>query len=370
MKSVLVTILFLLAPLMAHADGVHEEMSYIKAEVVEILSSETRPIPALGLTEKRQTLLVRLLEGASGGKTVTIENDYLELAVGDRFYAMQYKGERGLADVYAIGEPDRAPPLYVLFGIFIITLLIFGGMQGIRGLLSLVSGLFLITGILLPGILKGYSPILLALVVAGLIVTVGSYITHGFRRTTSAAIMAMLAVIVISGLLALWVTHAAKLTGFSDEATTYLNINTGGIIDFQGLLLGSILIGLLGVLYDIAIGQTVTVEELLRANAKLPRRQIYRQALRIGREHIGALINTLAIAYVGASLPLFLLFYSSDHPLIISMNHEVFATEIARMLIGSIGLLLATPIATLAAIFLLTQQSISGAPSTHHHKHH
>ncbi len=129
-----------------------------------------------------------------------------------------------------------------------------------------------------------------------------------------------------------------------------------------GLLLGGIMIGLLGVLYDVAIGQAISVEELHRACPNLPKKHIYKRAIRIGREHIGALVNTLAIAYVGASLPLLLLMYTSAgaaaNPLAdmaMSVNREVFAAEIMRTLVGSIGLVLAVPITTLIAVFVLVQ---------------
>jgi len=116
------------------------------------------------------------------------------------------------------------------------------------------------------------------------------------------------------------------------------------------------MIGLLGVLYDVAIGQAISVEELHHIAPHIPRRNIYLRSLRIGREHIGALVNTLAIAYVGASLPLLLLFSQSSGSFLELANREVFATEILRTLIGSIGLVLAVPITTLLAVWILIKK--------------
>jgi uncharacterized membrane protein len=165
----------------------------------------------------------------------------------------------------------------------------------------------------------------------------------------------------------------------------YLNINSRGSIDIIGLLLGGILIGLLGVLYDAAIGQSVSVEELTRIAPHVSRRTIFERALRIGREHIGALVNTLAIAYVGASLPLMLLFYQTSTAGIGQiMNTEIFATEIVRIMIGSIGLVLAVPITTFVSVLLLVkkpqgnadahtiqheQEAIEHASHGHSHSH-
>ena len=134
-----------------------------------------------------------------------------------------------------------------------------------------------------------------------------------------------------------------------------------------GLLFGGIMIGLLGVLYDIAIGQAIAVEELLSAGPHLSRIDIYKRGIRIGREHIGALVNTLAIAYVGASLPLLLLIQSSTTSLPFMLNSELFATELIRILIGSIGLILGVPITTFIASYMLHGKGVRSSYSQSHH---
>ena len=186
--------------------------------------------------------------------------------------------------------------------------------------------------LLIPGILHGYSPIGVSIGVASLIIIVGSYITHGFNRTTTSAVLGMIGTVLITGLGAFWVVHAAHLSGYATEEEVSLNFSTNGVIDFVGLLFGGIMIGLLGVLYDIAIGQAVAVEELFRSgDAHLPagrqvtRTYVYQRAIRIGREHIGALVNTLAIAYVGAALPLLLLVQNSSYGILYAINNEIFA---------------------------------------------
>lgn len=168
----------------------------------------------------------------------------------------------------------------------------------------------------------------------------------------------MIATVIFTGLLAHFAVNMTSLSGFVGEETTYLNFNTRGSIDFVGLLLGGIMIGLLGVLYDSAISQAISVEELHNIGPHLPRKTIFKRAMRIGREHIGALVNTLAIAYVGVSLPLLLFFSTATHnsvgnSILFLLNRELFATEIIRTIIGSIGLTLAVPITTLFAVFML-----------------
>ena len=132
------------------------------------------------------------------------------------------------------------------------------------------------------------------------------------------------------------------------------------------------MIGLLGVLYDIAISQAIAVEELFLAGTHMSRVDIYKRAIRIGREHIGALVNTLAIAYVGVALPLLLLLtqtYSGSASLSSVLNSELFATEIVRILVGSIGLILAVPITTFVAVWMLSKVSSITHTGSHGHRH-
>jgi uncharacterized membrane protein len=238
-------------------------------------------------------------------------------------------------------------------GLFVLVAVFFGGWQGFRGLLSLAVSIAAIVYVLLPGILNGYSPVLLSMGICSAIVLVGSYVTHGFTKTTTAAVFGMIITIIVTGALAYVAVHTTQLSGYTNEDAAYLDLQTQGTIDFVGLLLGGIMIGLLGILYDAAISQAVAIEEIRAAAAHYSRAKVFRRAMRMGREHIGALINTLAIAYVGASLPLLLLLHFSNTSLAVNLNQEIFSTEIIRTVIGSIGLILAVPITTLIATFML-----------------
>lgn len=355
--------LFLFFPLVSHASSVDT----FKARVIQVLSSETLPLAGTNAQESSQMLELRIETGSAAGETKILENDAAPLSVGAAVYVTHTVDASEGLDSWALSDPDRLPALGLLLLIFIGCVFLFGGWQGIRGLVSLALGIAMIIFIFLPGILAGFSPLLLASLVAAFIVLVGGYITHGVNKTTTAAIIGMILTILFSVLLAHIFVSALHLTGFENEDAAYLNIGTGGTIDFVGLLLGGIVIGICGVLYDAAIGQAVAVAELWSAAPDMGRKEIFRRAMRIGREHVGALVNTLAIAYVGASLPLLLLFYSSaaGHPLLV-LNKEIFSTEIARTLIGSIGLVLAVPATTYIAILMRLGK---GGETSHHHGH-
>jgi uncharacterized membrane protein len=342
-----------------------------KAVVLDVLKTSTSTIPDSNSQTPTQTIKVQVLDGQDKDTITTFDNDYVLVEKGETVYVRHQVGKLDSIDMWSVSDPYRLDVLVVLFVVFVVLLFVFGGIQGIRGLLSLCGSLVLIFYVLLPGILSGYSPILVSIGVASLVISVGSYITHGFNRATTAAVVGMIVTVLITGFGAYYIVSVAKLTGYVGEESVYLNLDTRGSINMIGLLFGGIMIGLLGVLYDIAIGQAVAVEELCSAGLHLSRVQIYKKAIRIGREHIGALVNTLAITYVGVSLPLLLLIaHSSTLGLPPILNSEVFATEAVRILIGSIGLILAVPITTCIASYILHGKKGGGEAQGHSHHHH
>jgi uncharacterized membrane protein len=353
----------------AQSELVPDTTTLVRAQVLSIEHEETKEVPGTNAPHTIQTIRAQILEGDQKGRAVTVENDYLNLKEGEKFYLSHTIDGIDGTEYYNVRDPYRLPQLFLLAGIFILAVFLFGGIQGLRGLVSLIGSFFFIFYLLLPGLMHGYSPLLITVLVSSLIIVLGSYVTHGFTKTTSAAVAGMVLTVVITGLFAYWSVGMTRLTGFGSDEAVYLNLNTGGSLDIVGLLLGGIIIGLLGVLYDAAIGQAVAVDELTRIAPHATRRKIYERAVRIGREHIGALVNTLAIAYVGTSLPLLLLFMQagSATPLQI-INTEVFATEIVRIMIGSIGLVLAVPITTFVSVWMLVRKHDAAAPADPAHE--
>jgi len=361
-----------LIPISAFAQGTltQDTVTIEKAQVTAAVDKGSAPIPGTNTSEQSQSLTAEVLSGPDKGKSVTFDNDYTQLNVGDVFYLRHTSNSLDGTDYYSVSDPYRLNVLIGLAFVFVILVAIFGGLQGMRGLASLCGSLILIFYVLIPGILHQYPVLWMTIGVSSLIIIIGSYITHGFNKTTTAAVLGMIATVLITGAAAYWVVHAAHLSGYNSEEDVYLNFNTQGTIDLVGLLFGGIMIGLLGVLYDIAIGQAIAVEELFRAGTHMTRLHVYNRAIRIGREHIGALVNTLAIAYVGAALPLLLLVQGSDYGIAYAINNEIFATEIVRILMGSIGLVLGVPITTLIASYMLADFAGKGSIGDTHMHHH
>jgi uncharacterized membrane protein len=330
-----------------------EQVSVMKAQVTNVLERHEETLPGIGTRAFLQTVEAKIITGKDAGRIIVISEDYLGLSEGDKFYLEHIVNDLDSTDLWVIRERDRTPLLVLLLAIFVGLVFLVGGKQGIRGVVSLAGSIVIIIFIYIPLILRGYPPLFLSVLIAGAITVVAAYVTHGFRRSTSAAVIGMLIAVILSAFLAKIVIAMLGMTGVTSESEVYLNYNTGGIIDFPGLLLGGVLIGLLGVLYDAAIGQSVAVEELFHVAPKLEPHVAFLRALRIGREHIGALVNMLALAYVGTSLPLLLLFSTSEYPIGVTFSHEEIVAEMIRMLIGGIGVLFVVPLATVIAVAML-----------------
>jgi uncharacterized membrane protein len=348
-----VSVLFLgaLVPSTLFAQEIHNEYQGTwKAKVLEVQAEEERLIPGTDTSHTYQTVNVAILTGPQAGEVVTIENDYLELERGDRFYFNHNVYLDG-TEVYSVVSIDRSFALLVLMAVFVGVLVLFGGWQGVRSLLALAGSFLAIFYILLPGIVSGWDPLVASILVAGGVLFAAIFFTHGFTRESVVAYAGTMVAVLLTGVFAVCAVYGADLSGFADEASVYLNFNTSGSINFTSLLLGAIIIGVLGVLDDVAITQAAVVSELYHNNPTLSRRGAYRRALRVGREHVSALVNTLALAYTGASLPLLLHFYISASSVGMALNAELFATEIVRIIVGSVGLVLTVPLVTLLAVW-------------------
>ncbi|MDQ5949805.1 MAG: hypothetical protein QG563_312, partial [Patescibacteria group bacterium] len=252
MKKFFATIIFLLVfilPVALHAQELVEDTTTTyKAQVIKIVSKGSQEIAATKVENPTQIIQVEIINGDKKGFITTFENDYVQLEQGETFFLNHTVRTNG-TEIFSVSDPYRLKSIIFFVALFILVTIIFGGKQGVRGLVSLVGSLALIFYVLLPGLLSGISPVLLSIGVSSLIIILGSYITHGFNRTTTTAVIGMILTIVITGILATTAVESTRLTGFADEEAIYLNFNTGGTLDFSGLLLGAILIGLLGTLY-------------------------------------------------------------------------------------------------------------------------
>ncbi|MEV1175456.1 YibE/F family protein [Nonomuraea sp. NPDC049784] len=266
---------------------------------------------------------------------------------------------------YQISDHDRTAPLWVFGAAFALAVIAFGRWRGVTALVGLVVTFVLLLTFVIPGILEGESPLLVAIVGSAAIMLTVLYLTHGFSLSTSVAVLGTLASLTLTGVLSYGALGFARLNGITDDSALALDMSLK--IDTQGLLLASIIIGALGVLDDVTVTQAVTVAELAHANPSYGFTRLYRAAGRIGRAHIASVINTIILAYAGASLPLLLLFSIGQQPLGEVLTTPVIAQEIVRSIVGTVGLIAAVPITTALAALTASRHHPENHPAEETH---
>ncbi|MFE7032497.1 YibE/F family protein [Streptomyces sp. NPDC057621] len=264
---------------------------------------------------------------------------------------------------YSVTDVNRKFPMALLAGIFALAVVVVGRMRGVMALIALAVSFLILTFFILPAILQGSNPLVVAVVGASAIMLIALYMCHGLSARTSVAVIGTLLSLVLIGLLGSLFIDWAALTGNTDDNTGLIH-GLYPSIDMSGLLLAGVIIGSLGVLDDVTVTQTSAVWELHEANPTMGWRGLYRAGIRIGRDHIASVVNTLVLAYAGAALPLLLLFSIAQSSVGTVANSELVAEEIVRTLVGSIGLVASVPVTTaLAALVVSADRPGDTAPA-------
>ncbi len=314
------------------------------------------------------TALVRVTSGPDAGRARVLADlsfgpGQPRLRDGDRIVVGRtVEPGSGRVDYYFADFQRRIPLALLALG-FALLVVAVARWRGVAALAGLAVTWLVLVRFVIPAVLEGSSPLGVALTGGALIVFVVLYLSHGVSARTTTAVLGTLASLAVTGALAAAAVAGTRLTGFSSEEATYLQVvNTR--ISLSALVLGGIVIGALGVLNDVTVTQTSAVWELRAANAALGIRELYRSAMRIGRDHIASVVDTLVLAYAGASLPLLILFTVANQPVGNVVTGEVVAEEIVRTLVGSVGLVASVPITTALAAAVVTYGMARGSAPT------
>jgi uncharacterized membrane protein len=332
-----------------------------RAEVVEV---EESVCPGFG-QQRCQLATARLESGPDAGRRVQLQlgagGPDPDLDPGDDIKVAEApEPPPGAPPVagsgYTLADFERGTPMLVLALIFVVVVLLFARLRGALSLVGLGFSLAVVLLFVVPAILDGEPPLPVAVVGSLAVALITIPLAHGWGPKSLAAVLGTAASLLLTALLALVFTEAAHLTGFSSEEATFLQVSGAGL-SLEGLLLAGMVIGALGVLDDVTVSQASTVLALRGAAPGLRFRELFGRALRVGRDHVSATVNTLVLAYVGASLPVLLIFSSAEIGLGEALNLEVVAKEVVATLVGSIGLIAAVPVTTaLAALLALSAE--------------
>lgn len=328
------------------------------AHVTRIVSTTEQTTPD-GLRQLTQRVEIELdgslyrgdrVEVGWGGRIPITRNGLLR--VGDEVLVAQRRAEDGTRE-YSIEEVKRLPSLVPVAAGALIALLAVARLKGLASIAGLAASVAAFLLAVVPAIQRGDDPLVATLVGSALILAATVYLVHGLNRKSTAALAGTgvgLAVVASLG----WLGIAlSRITGLGDEESVFLAVGTGFGIDMTKLVLAGIIVASLGALVDMAIGQASTTFELAGVDRGLRGRALYASALNVGRDHVGSLVNTLALAYFGGALPLVLLLSLGNSPLAVALNGETIAISILGVLAATAGLVIAVPVTTAAAVALL-----------------
>ncbi|OGY27955.1 MAG: hypothetical protein A3F33_01115 [Candidatus Woykebacteria bacterium RIFCSPHIGHO2_12_FULL_43_10] len=335
---------------------------FIKAKVLSIIDQGERGVA--GISRPFQIVQVELLEGPEKNSEIQIEHGVKLTITSNQIvnpndYVLVLKStDSESGSSYQIVDKYRLDTVLGLFVFFFILVSLFGRWRGVGSFLGLIISLVIILKFIVPQILAGHDPIVISLIGAMFIVVCNLYLAHGFNRRTTLALMATFLSLGLTMLVSYLFADLAYLSGLGSDEAYSLRFGQSGGINFKGLLLGGMIIGTLGILDDVTTTQTAAVLEIHQANSALHLKDLIRRGMNIGREHIYSLVNTLVLAYAGASLPIFLIIIlnPTSQPMWVMLNSEYITEEIVRSLAGSIGLLMAVPISTILTAYMIKRR--------------
>lgn len=320
---------------------------YVDAEVVDVDPEGCVSAPPESGVEC-ELVHLELLGGPDEGEVTSLELPASpttpDLDLGDRIVLSYSPGaEPGFR--YNFADRARKPVLVWLAVVFAVAVVVLGRLRGVTALVGLLASLVVLLAFALPAIIDGRNPIGVSVVAASAISYLALYAAHGFTVMTTVALLGTLGSLLLTATLAVGFVELAQFSGFGSEEATFLSA-VAGQIDLRGLLLAGVVVGALGAIDDMTVTQASAVWELRAANPTMSARRVYLAGLRIGRDHVASTVNTLFLAYAGASMPLFVLFVLAEQSLGSIANSEVVAVEIVRTLVGSVGLVAAVPLTT------------------------
>jgi uncharacterized membrane protein len=320
-----------------------------------------------GRSQLYQVMRVQVLEGEFEGVPFDVDYgrrnmryDTARFEPGDHVYLLINTLPDNTISAY-YDDYVRTRPLLLLFAAFVLSILVLGRWKGLRSLVALAFSMLVIIGYIIPHILAGEDPVKVSLIGSTILLGVTLYMTYGWTLKTHASVVSMLLTLTIAGGLSVLFVGLTRLTGYGDESSMFLMQFSAVQIDPRGLLLGGMIIGSLGVLDDLVTSQSAAVVEIHDANPALGFRRVFSKAMRVGRDHVAATVNTLVLAYTGAALPLLLMFSLAQGNYGYLLNSEFIAEEVVRTLVGSLALIAAVPISTFLAAALIVYQSRLGA---------
>ena len=330
---------------------VSDTVSYISGTVLEVVEEDLTPSdlkggPQLG----EQTLTIELKDGSQITLTNYLANTHNILAREGMRVVVCVDAPENVEPYYTLYQYDRSVGLGVAVAIFLLLMLLVGGEKGFYATLALAFSLVFLLKITVPVIYSGSSPILagLAMVLVSTAVTV--FLIYGLSPRGVLGIGVVLAGEFVACGLFLLFSLLLHLSGFKSSDAENLLVaaqNTG--LNISTVLFAATMIASLGAVMDVAVSLLSALWEVRLADPDITGRGLWRAGLRMGRDMIGTMSNTLIFAFAGGSLTTLLVLMTYGTDPVQLLHSDYIALEMAHGLCGTCAVILTVPLASLVS---------------------
>lgn len=321
----------------------------VKAKVVEV---NNKGVYSTGMIQQGdQRCTIEILEGEHKGQQV----EGMNLLTGKLEFDKMFKpGDEAwvlleldssnevifanMVDYYRIDQQ------IFLIGLFVILIIAFSGFTGVRTLLSFSFALFSIVKILIPCLLKGIPPLLVALMVGNLLTVITLLLVAGCNKKAYTAIISSMICSLMTCLLAVVFGDLFKMHGAVMDWSESLLYTGYQHLDLTAIFQAGIYLACSGAILDLSIDISAALDEVIKNNPSVSRANLIKSGLSIGKSVVGSQTTTLLLAYMGSYITILMVYMAQGTPLMSILNSQKVSSEILHTFVGCIGLVLVSPL--------------------------
>lgn len=257
-------------------------------------------------------------------------------------------------NLVTVYSQDRSMAIYGFAAFFVLCVCLVGGWKGFKSILSLAFTGVTILFILFPLMYRGYSPILMSVIICTIATIFSMMMIGGLSTKTAAATIGTVFGVIASAVAAMVFGHFAGISGYNvSDIENLIYVRQITSIKVGELLFSGIIISALGAVTDVGVSVASTIQEIHQTDPNLGKRKLFLSGIHVGRDMMGTMVDTLILAYVGTALSTLVTNYAYDLSYNQLINSNNIGIEIMQSLAGSLGIVLAVPITAFVAVELI-----------------
>jgi len=343
------------------------EVVHIQAKAVVIETGEVKDVETGSIKDRVQEVTIEILDGEY--ETKEFKTNYIlsydidgkilayELEEGDEVTVELTKDENGNVTA-TVQDVVRNGYIFIMFALFLGSIILVGGKQGIKAIIGLLITILAVYFILIKGIYLGYNAILMTILSSAVIIILTFLIIGGFSKKILTAALGTLGGVISSGIMAVIFSNLAKLSGACEDAIQLSMNMTSVNFNFRDLIFAGIVISALGACMDVEMSIASSLDEIKNKTKDISWKELFKSGMNIGKDVIGTMTNTLILAYVGGALTLILLFLACNMGMSEILNKETISEEVISAIAGSMGVVFTVPITAIIYAVLNRKKTI------------